>query len=120
MTRRKLLVTADQAVEAKRQHISPCSDCPWRRDSVPAWLGSLTSDEWIAAAHGEARIECHTLLGAQCAGSAIYRANVCKRSRDPQVLILPPDRDCVFATPREFVAHHVLENFKNFRKRRQL
>jgi len=60
----------------------------------------------MLAAHGEERIECHTLLGAQCAGAAIYRANVAKRPRDKGVLLLERDRRTVFATPTEFMEHH--------------
>lgn len=56
-------------------------------------------------AHSDQRIECHTLIGAQCAGSAIYRANICKMPRDPAVLRLPPDTKRVFAF-EEFAEHH--------------
>lgn len=66
----------------------------------------MTAQEWVTAAHGESTIECHTLLGAQCAGSAIYRANVCKLPRDPGTLRLPANRLEVFSSRAEFVAHH--------------
>ena len=105
MTRRRF-VSSDEAVQATGQHRAPCSDCPWRRDSLEGWLGSLSTEEWIAAAHGEARIECHVLLGAQCAGAAVYRANVCKQTRDTTDLRLPADRVAVFARPDEFREHH--------------
>jgi len=59
-----------------------------------------------AKAHGETKFECHTLIGAQCAGSAIYRANVVKRCRDKDILALPANRELVFATPVEFLEHH--------------
>lgn len=103
--RRRLLTDAD-AVPAKGQHEQPCSDCPWSRQALPGWLGSLSADEWVEAVHGEVRIECHALKGAQCAGSAIYRANVCKRPRDPETLLLKADRSTVFATPQEFREYH--------------
>jgi hypothetical protein len=104
--RRRQLVSADEAVRATSQHTRPCSDCPWRRDALPGWLGSMTADEWTAAVHGEASVECHTLLGAQCAGAAIYRANICKLPRDPRQLRLPKDRAAVFGRPGEFISHH--------------
>jgi hypothetical protein len=104
--RRRQLVTFDEATFAKGQHRKPCSDCPWARDSLQGWLADLTPEQWIAAAHGETRMECHTLLGAQCAGAAIYRANVCKSVRDEATLVLPPDRRRVFAWSTEFLAHH--------------
>ena len=108
--KRRQLVTIDEAVKATGQHKRPCSDCPWARSALPGWLGSLTREEWIAVAHGESVIECHTMLGAQCAGAAIYRANVCKSVRHQDALRLEPDTDRVFATPAEFTAHHVLGN----------
>ena len=56
--------------------------------------------------HGEAMIECHVHPDVQCAGAAIYRANVCKRLRNPDALSLPAGRESVFARPTEFVDHH--------------
>lgn len=103
---RRRLVSADEAVPATRQHTKPCGDCPWRRDSLPGWTGGLAPQTWVRAAHGDEGINCHTRIGAQCAGSAIYRANVCKVPRDPEILRLPKDREKVFATPNEFLAHH--------------
>lgn len=106
MTKKKVLITYDEATPALRQHTGPCTDCPWARESVQGWLGSNTVDEWLAAAHGEEVIPCHVHDGAQCAGAAIYRANVCKLPRDAEQLRLARDRERVFATPREFKTHH--------------
>ena len=103
---KRQLLSSDDAVPATYQHTKPCSDCPWSRDSLPGWLGGLTADAWIAGAHGEGQIDCHTLIGAQCAGAATYRANVCKLPRKPDVLRLPVDRDHVFANREEFLDHH--------------
>lgn len=103
--RRQCLTTVD-AVPAKGQHKKPCSDCPFARHSLPGWLGGATVDEWLYDAHGEGTIPCHVLEGAQCAGAAVYRRNVLKRPRDPAVLVLPADRETVFATPVEFADHH--------------
>ncbi len=103
---RPVLVTSDQAVPTAHQHTKPCSDCPWRRDAVPGWLGGSTTGDWLAAVHGEGRVDCHVLAGPQCAGAAIYRRNVAKRPRDPQVLVLDVDRDRVFSSPVEFQSHH--------------
>lgn len=106
MSARRRLVSGDEAKRATRQHTRPCGDCPWRRDALPGWLGSLTIDEWLRATHGEARIDCHTLRGVQCAGAAIYRGNVCKSPRDPKILRLPADRTTVFASPTQFIDYH--------------
>jgi hypothetical protein len=104
--KQRKLISSSEAVPAKCQHTSPCSDCPWSREALPGWLGGPSADEWLKRAHGEEVIDCHTLRGAQCAGAAIYRANVCKRTRHPQALRLPADREAVFATPQEFKQYH--------------
>ena len=104
--KRTKLITIDEAVEAKGQHKRPCSDCPWSRESLPGWLGGVSVDTWLKEAHGNMDIPCHTLKGAQCAGAAIYRTNVCKLHVADGVLLLPADRERVFATPLEFKAHH--------------
>ena len=101
------LISSDEAVGAKVQHRDPCSDCPLRRDSLNGWLGDTGSPEdWRAALHSDSRMDCHVLRGAQCAGAAIYRRNVCKSPRDKSILVLPSDRKTVFAGPHEFVKHH--------------
>lgn len=102
----KQLISSDEAVQATHQHSKPCGDCPWTRKALPGWLGGETPQQWVATAHSDAHIECHTLLGAQCAGAAIYRANVCKSPRDSTTLRLPSDRGIVFALPSEFVEYH--------------
>lgn len=99
-------MSSDEATVAVRQHQKPCGDCPWRRDSLPGWTGGLDPNVWVRTAHGEERIECHTMTGVQCAGAAVYRANVCKLTRDPDNLRLPPDRAKVFGRPTEFIEHH--------------
>lgn len=102
---RTQFLTDDDAVDAKCQHTTPCSDCPWARKALNGWLGGNTADEWVAIAHGDIEVPCHTLRGAECAGLAIYRANVCKSPRIP-VLKLPADRTTVFAMPQQFLDHH--------------
>lgn len=103
-------ITAGQAKVTMKQHTSPCSDCPFRRDSAPGWLGGLTVDQWVKLAHGEGEADCHTTKRPddgtyQCAGLAVYRANVGKATRDPNVMRLPPDRTKVFGFG-EFRKHH--------------
>lgn len=105
-TRRRKLLSTEDAVPAATQHRKPCSDCPFAREALPGWLGGLTVNEWIQEIKGDDKIMCHVLDGAQCAGSSIFRANLAKRPRDPAVLLLPADRESCFATPMEFAAHH--------------
>ncbi len=105
------MTNSDEMQVTPAQHRTPCHDCPWRRKAIPGWLGDTSAPEWIQCAHGEAVIECHTLKSRRgahhCAGAAIYRANVCKSTRTPQ-LKLPPDAEQVFASPQEFLTHHTL------------
>lgn len=111
------LVSSDESVEVKKQHEDPCGDCPWRRVALQGWLGGMTAEEWVASAHGDQAIECHTRhsdkMFIQCAGASIYRSNMAKLPRadafrflDVVPLTLPADRAKVFASPVEFVAHH--------------
>jgi len=100
------LISSDQAVVGKVQHKKPCSDCPWKRDSLAGWLGTSSPEEWISIAHSETMVECLTLLTKQCAGLAIYRRNMCKSPRNPAILVLDSDREIVFSHPTEFMNHH--------------
>lgn len=96
---------------------TPCFDCPWRRDSAAGWLGPYTAEEWWQLAHSDQPIACHITIPEsgeedwevkgilQCAGAAIYRTNVHKSPRDPEVATLPGDLETVFGFG-EFVAHH--------------
>jgi hypothetical protein len=95
-------------VEQRSQHTKPCAECPWRRGACKGWLGPETGypQVYINAAHGEEIIECHLSHINECAGAAIYRANVSKRTRHGGELKLPADTTTVFASPEEFIEHH--------------
>lgn len=95
---------ADTGRVSNRQHTTPCSDCPMRRDSVPAWLGGNTPELYQRLAHSDEIVHCHVISNQQCAGMAIYRANVCKRV-DPPGLKLPADKVLVLGLG-EFLPHH--------------
>jgi len=104
---RTKLITSSLNNMQREQHTAPCSDCPWRRDSLPGWLGEHTPTEFVEMAHGEVKYHCHVIVNQQCAGMAQYRRNVAKQCRDNTILRLP-DRDTttVFAHPAEFLEHH--------------
>lgn len=110
----KKVVAKTDAVRVKRQHTTPCSDCPFRRDSIPGWLGGYTVEQYVQIATYAEGVDCHTRrkpddMGGdfhQCAGMAIYHANVLKSPRDPQAFRLPPNKSLAFAWPTEFTAHH--------------
>lgn len=99
------LISSAGAVQADHQHTNPCSDCPMRRDSLPGWLGGDNPDRYVKMLHGDSVVPCHVIDNQQCAGVAIYRANVIKRC-DPPNLRLPKDPIAVFAWPSEFLDHH--------------
>jgi hypothetical protein len=104
MAKRKMM-TVDEAKPCKRQHKTPCGDCPFHREAIPGWLGGSTPETYVAIAHSDAEITCHTKIGPQCAGAAIYRNNVLKEIRYGN-LDLPADKEIVFSTPMEFLEHH--------------
>jgi hypothetical protein len=94
----------------------PCNDCPWRRNAAPGWLGPLSGDEWILLAHSDEPIACHITIEReddwetpgikQCKGASIYRANMAKSPRDPEIDRGTADRETVFATRQEFLDYH--------------
>lgn len=98
----------------------PCEECPFRRDSVPGHIGPYAAHDWPNMAHAEGPIACHmTIKGdegwgqdgmKQCAGAAIFRANIMKSPRHPKVARLPADKQLVFAWDDELIAHHAPES----------
>jgi hypothetical protein len=104
MTKRQLISSAE-AITATKQHTEPCSDCPMARTALNGWLGGATPDEYCRLAHSDHVVNCHVIKNQQCAGIAIYRANVCKRVDSPN-LKLSKNSEKVFGTPMEFLEHH--------------
>lgn len=103
---RRQLVSSNEAEVATHQHSRPCGDCPWRRDALPGWLGGASPAHWISLVLSDEQVPCHTLTGAQCAGAAIFRGNICKLPRDRGNLRLKADREAVFSHPQAFLDHH--------------
>lgn len=98
---------------------SPCSDCPWRINSLPGWLGPLDATEWIGLVLSDAPIACHqTIVKSgewtpgvrQCAGAADFRANICKVPRDHNVAGGSPN-DAVLMDVQAFLEHHTGHNW---------
>lgn len=102
-----------------KQHTKPCSTCPFRRDCVPGELGGSPVETFIGQAFGAFWIPCHECIdytdphwreqyhASQCAGVSIYRTNCDPLDRPGALLRLPADTTLVFATPAEFMAHHL-------------
>lgn len=109
MRKRKQCISTSEATPRKQQHTQPCTDCPFARTALRGWLGGCTPEEYLALAHGDEPILCHATGNQQCAGAAVYRANVGKHCRERTALKLAADREEVFATPMEFLEHHERE-----------
>lgn len=99
----------------KAQHTTPCNECPFRRKSLPGWLGSNDPKSFAILANRDGHFPCHKTMGKgrakelQCAGRAILYANQCKVARDNSVPRLPPDRENVLGNIFEFAKHHEIE-----------
>lgn len=95
-----------EANEVGKQITKPCEDCPFRRVALAGWLAGQSPAEYCQMAHSDDVIHCHTKLidgsPVECAGAAIYRANVAKLAD----FRLPQDKENVFASPVEFVEYH--------------
>lgn len=99
-----------------------CSQCPFKKDSAPGWLGSSCPEEFIDATLSENDMPCH--LGVdyddedwldklddvpRCAGSLVFFRNNCKLPRNPElcnaVSKVKVD-NTVFSFKHEFLEHH--------------
>lgn len=99
----------------------PCSDCPFRRASMPGWLGEHTLKGFVGRVLSDQPMECHQTVDysdpdwieqlrrgevSYCAGALTFFANTCKLSRDPERPRKDPDHESVFSSITEFIAHH--------------
>lgn len=101
---------------------TPCNECPWRREAAPGHLGPYTPLDWIKIAHSDRPIACHKTIVVidplegtgdwehpklrQCRGAAIFRANVRKNPKRPDIETGPIDEESCFADNVEFMEHH--------------
>lgn len=105
-----------------RGRATPCSECPFARTTPAGMLGGSHPETYIGQAFGPFYLPCHSDYTAearegfdkkdmstrQCAGAAMFRANVGVEKVMPNgIHKLPEDRDKVFATPGEFLSHHM-------------
>jgi hypothetical protein len=98
------------------QHTTACEECAFKRSIKPGYLGGSPPETYIGQINAPFWIPCH-MAGhykwkasrcnetQECAGAAIFRANL-GISMPPPLSSLPPDRETVFATLAEFYAHH--------------
>jgi hypothetical protein len=98
---------------------SPCRNCPFSRTTEPGYLGGSPPETYIGQICGPFVLPCHAghnyhdpvarrdPNNLQCAGAAIFRANVGVDGGMPAKLLhLPIDNNKVFGTFAEFLAHH--------------
>ncbi len=100
----------------------PCSDCPFRRASMPGWLGAGSPESFIDCMQRDEPLPCHQTIdyddpawlekwsaqenGSMCAGALIFMANRAQRPRAREFPTMPPDKVAVFSNSVEFVRHH--------------
>lgn len=105
------------------KHTQPCSDCPWRKDSIKGWLGGFPIDWFVERIYADVPLNCHNTLGnidgmsqeeiqrtkPLCAGALIQYRNMVKLPRDPELaaaVTSVEQSDKVFAHPHLFKQHH--------------
>ena len=103
-----------------KQRTKPCKECPFSRTNILKGEnpGGSPPFVYIGQSQGPFWLPCHMEKAyegketepkavSQCAGAAIYRANLGIAERMPaQMLRLPEDKEAVFASHAEFLAHY--------------
>lgn len=106
----------------------PCRECPFRRRSIPGYLGNSTPAEFLASTMADQPMPCHLTVdyedrnwkdmldeASHCNGALTFFSNICKLSNDPNRPKMPVDCENVFTRPTEFLDHHggTLEEFQD-------
>lgn len=97
----------------------PCKECPFRRESLPGYLGRDNANNFLATTLRDTRMPCHLTVdyeaedwreqvadAPECAGAATFFANTCKLSKRKDALHMKPDKALVFSRAQEFLEHH--------------
>jgi hypothetical protein len=99
----------------------PCKDCPFRKDSLPGWLGAYETAEEFIGIHYQCEIRnpCHMTVdytdpnwregleeASPCAGQAVMFRNSGKLPRNWTPIDVEVDREHVFTWPPDFIKHH--------------
>lgn len=108
----------------RRKKPRPCKECPFRRTSLPGYLGNSDPTVFIATTQADVPMSCHMSIDYEasdwreqiehgdaeyCEGALIFFANQAKLSRDPNRPQADPDHDKVFTWPHEFLEYHTRE-----------
>ena len=103
----------------KNKRTKPCKECPFAKDNTltgdkpggadpTVYIGQSVGPFWLPC-HMEKEYEGKSTSPDkvnQCAGAAIYRANIKAPKMPEQILTLPEDKDTVFGSHAEFYAHY--------------
>lgn len=97
-------------------HKKPCRECPWRRASLPGFLGGYEPEQFTQQVQFDGPpLPCHMThdgveAQAMCAGALIFMRNSCKSAHHPDYgdarAQVEPDRENVFCWSHEFINHH--------------
>lgn len=94
------------STSVKFDKVTPCGECPFRKKSIPGWLGGGGPEDFVRDTMNDALMPCHTdknfikardaehtpeefqeaLLDGSiqhCAGARIFFKNQCKMSQNP-------------------------------------
>lgn len=96
----------------------PCAQCPFSRRTEPGLTGGTCPTVYVGQSIGPFWLPCHMdpkykanrldTDALQCAGAAIFRANIGVTELLPeQLLRLEADTQRVFANFEELIAHHM-------------
>lgn len=107
---------------SKRDPKVPCKECAFSRAVEPGCLGGSEPEVYIGQSFAPFAIPCHCHCDfsdpdwkskagpgetPQCAGVAIFRANIGAKGVLPKALTyLDVNNDLVFSDPVQFLAHH--------------
>lgn len=109
----------DTIPEESKTMVKPCKDCPYSKTVIPGGLGGAKPEVYIGQGHGPFYLPCHKTCDfsdpnwkdnvttpKQCAGAAIYRANIERADLFPNSLLKLPKNASVFETPEQLYSHH--------------
>jgi hypothetical protein len=91
-----------------------CNDCPFRKKSVPGWLGPWENAWHIMQSVYHNYFPCHKTIKYDgitkgtipCAGALIFCKNIMKLPRDPMMCGEVEKSDLIFQTEAEMMLHH--------------
>lgn len=103
----------------KKQHKTPCRECPFKKTSARGYLGASHAVEFLDISESGQHMPCHMKVkyeeddwqeqarnAPQCAGRAIHYANRCKTTRGTAVMEAKVDEENIITWPQDFINHH--------------